>query len=90
MGMSSVSDSAESRKPLSGSGALTQTETKERCISRIKIVWAFVSFLITVADVTVIIYLSYLHFSHSSDLIAWLMLLPILLNFIGIYTFLNK
>lgn len=62
----------------------------ERCVSRWKIIWAFVSFLISVADVTVIIYLSYLHFNHSQDMMAWLMLLPIVLNFIGIFTFLSK
>lgn len=62
----------------------------ERCVSRWKIIWAFLSFLISVADVTVIIYLSYLHFNHSQDMMAWLMLLPIVLNFIGIFTFLSK
>lgn len=62
----------------------------ERCVSRWKIIWAFVSFLISVGDVTVIIYLSYLHFNHSQDMMAWLMLLPIVLNFIGIFTFLSK
>jgi hypothetical protein len=59
-------------------------------VPRLRIIWSFISFSLTVADVTVIIYLSSLHFSHSSDLIAWLMLLPILLNFIGIFTFLSK
>lgn len=63
---------------------------RKRCISRLKIVWAFLSFLLSVADVTVIIYLSYLHFHHSQDMMAWLMLLPIVLNFIGIFTFLSK
>lgn len=66
------------------------TECRKRCISRVKIIWAFISFLLSVADVTVIIYLSYLHFHHSQDLMAWLMLMPIVLNFIGIFTFLSK
>jgi len=65
-------------------------EKLPRSVSRIKLFWIFVTFIISVADVTVIIWLSYLHFSHSSDLVAWLMLLPILLNFIGIFTFLSK
>lgn len=55
-----------------------------------KIIWAFTSFCISLADVTVVIYLSYLHFSERSDIIAWMMLLPILLNFIGIFTFLSE
>lgn len=63
----------------------------KRCISVWKIIWAFLSFVISVTDVTVIIYLSYLHFNHSEDnMMAWLMLLPIVLNFIGIFTFLSK
>lgn len=62
----------------------------ERCVSYWKIFWALLSFLISVADVTVIIYLSYVHFSHSQDLMAWLMCMPIVLNFIGIFTFLSK
>ncbi|KAJ6625685.1 hypothetical protein Bhyg_16313 [Pseudolycoriella hygida] len=63
----------------------------KRCISVWKIIWAFLSFLISVTDVTVIIYLSYLHFHHSEDnMMAWLMLLPIVLNFIGIFTFLSN
>lgn len=65
-------------------------ECSKRCVSRVKIVWSFISFLLSVADVTVIIYLSYMHFHHSQDMMAWLMLLPILLNFIGIFTFLSK
>lgn len=65
-------------------------ERKKRCVHWTKIIWSFISFLISVADVTVIIYLSYLHFHHSSDIIAWLMLMPILLNFIGIFTFLSE
>lgn len=67
-----------------------RAQCKKRCLSKIKIIWSFLSFLISVADVTVIIWLSYLHFSHSQDILAWLMLLPILLNFIGIFTFLSK
>lgn len=65
-------------------------ECDKRCVPRVKMFWSFVSFLISVADVTVIIYLSYSHFHHSQDMMAWLMLLPILLNFIGIFTFLSK
>jgi len=65
-------------------------ERHKRCISRIKILWSFISCLISAADVIVIIVLSYLHFIHEQDIIAWLMLLPILLNFIGIFTFLSK
>jgi len=70
--------------------AARRAECRRRLVPKFKIAWAFISFLISLADVTVIIYLSYLHFSHSSDLVAWLMLLPILLNFIGIFTFLAK
>jgi hypothetical protein len=65
-------------------------EKHRRCLSKIKIIWAFISCLISAADVVVIIVLSYLHFIHEHDIIAWLMLLPILLNFIGIFTFLSK
>ncbi|KAG4069047.1 hypothetical protein HA402_008358 [Bradysia odoriphaga] len=66
-------------------------QCSKRCISIWKIIWAFLSFLISVTDVTVIIYLSYLHFNHSEDnMMAWLMLLPIVLNFIGIFTFLSN
>lgn len=55
-----------------------------------KIIWAFISFWISLADISLVIYVSYLHFSNSSDIFAWLMLLPILLNFIGIFTFLSE
>jgi len=88
--MTSVTELVEAKMPLADPLKLTDAQKKARCISRFKIVWAFISFLISTADVMVIIWLSYLHFSHSSDLIAWLMLLPILLNFIGIFTFLSK
>lgn len=88
-----TSDYSIDHPPPVGLNGLVKEHVKEcrkRCISRLKIVWAFVSFLLSVADVTVIIYLSYLHFHHSQDLMAWLMLLPIVLNFIGIFTFLSK
>lgn len=63
---------------------------KLRCIHWTKVVWAFIILWVSVADVTVIIYLSYVHFHHSADIQAWLMLLPILMNFIGIFTFLSE
>ncbi|CAL8089666.1 unnamed protein product [Orchesella dallaii] len=72
-----------------------KTEVKDedgkcrKCVHWTKVIWSFVTFVISVTDVLVIIYLSYLHFHHSSDIIAWLMLLPILMNFIGIFTFLS-
>lgn len=69
---------------------IEKEECHKKCVHWAKIVWSFISFWISVADVTVIIYLSYLHFHHSSDIMAWLMLLPILLNFIGIFTFLSE
>lgn len=69
---------------------IEKEEQCKKCVHWSKVIWAFVGFLISVADVTVILYLAYLHFHHSQDIMAWLMLLPILLNFIGIFTFLSE
>lgn len=67
-----------------------ENETEKKPIRWTKIIWSFISFLISLADISLVIYVSYLHFRNSSDIVAWLMLLPILLNFIGIFTFLSE
>ena len=62
---------------------------KQDCGTK-SIAWPLFSFLASAADVVVILYLAYTHFVHSHDILGWLMLLLILLNFIGIFAFLSK
>ncbi len=70
------------------SGMISEAEYRET--ASLKIIWSFISFLLSGTDMAVIIWLSHLHFSSNESIIAWLMLTPILLNFVGIFTYLSK